>query len=51
VPTSILENDSVNWDKGITTPEELIIGQGMEADTRFTKYTLHKVTGILKIKE
>jgi hypothetical protein len=35
----------------ITTPEELIIGQGMEADTRFTKYTLHKVTGILKIKE
>ena len=35
----------------ITTDEEIIMGEGFEADQNFTNYTLSKVTGQITIED
>ena len=35
----------------ITTEEEVIMGEGMEANQDFTKWRIHKIKGIINIKE
>ncbi|MFN8309562.1 MAG: LPS export ABC transporter periplasmic protein LptC [Chitinophagales bacterium] len=34
----------------ITTADEIILGNGMEADETFTNYSIHHITGIVKVK-
>jgi lipopolysaccharide assembly outer membrane protein LptD (OstA) len=34
----------------ITTPDEIIYGNGLEAKEDFSEYTIKKVTGTVKIK-
>ena len=35
----------------ITTADEIIMGEGMEANQDFTKWKIHKIKGIINIKE
>ena len=35
----------------ITTTDEIIMGEGMEANQDFTKWKIHKIKGIINIKE
>jgi len=35
----------------ITTKDEIIIGEGMEANQDFSKWKIHKITGVINIKE
>ncbi len=35
----------------ITTPNEIITGQGLEADEDFSNYTIHKISGIVNVEE
>lgn len=35
----------------ITTPEEVIMGEGFKADQNFTTYEINKVTGIINLEE
>jgi hypothetical protein len=40
-------NDNVK----ITTPDEIIYGEGLESNTEFSQYKIYKITGILNIKK
>lgn len=40
-------NDNVK----ITTPNEIIYGEGLESNTEFSQYKIFKITGILSIKK
>jgi LPS export ABC transporter protein LptC len=40
-------NDNVK----ITTPDEIIYGEGLESNTEFSQYKIYKITGILSIKK
>jgi len=40
-------NDNVK----ITTPDEIIYGEGLESNTEFSQYKIYKITGILTIKK
>ena len=40
-------NDNVK----ITTPDEIIYGEGLESNTEFSQYKIFKITGILSIKK
>ncbi|MFD2999799.1 LPS export ABC transporter periplasmic protein LptC [Pontibacter toksunensis] len=57
-----LETEELYWDRRkariytdkmvkITSPEEVVIGQGLEADQGFTNYRIRKVTGQFNLKE
>lgn len=57
-----LETEELYWDKNkqeiytekfvkITTPEEVITGQGLRANQDFSRYSITKVTGTFSLKE
>jgi LPS export ABC transporter protein LptC len=57
-----LNTEHLIWDKNtrmirteefvkITTEDEIIMGNGMEADEHFTKYKIKQIKGIISIKE
>ncbi len=35
----------------ISTEDEVILGEGMEANQDFTKWKIHKITGVINVKE
>lgn len=58
----MLETEELYWDKNkqeiytdkfvkITTPEEVITGQGLRANQDFSRYSIAKVTGTFSLKE
>ncbi len=57
-----LRTESLVWDEKtnkinttdnvkITTPDEIIYGEGLESNTAFSEYKIYKITGILSIKK
>jgi LPS export ABC transporter protein LptC len=57
-----LETEELYWDKGkaqiytdkfvkITTPEEILMGHGLQANQDFSSYKIKKVTGVFSLKE
>ena len=57
-----LRTESLVWDEKtnkinttdnvkITTPDEIIYGEGLESNTEFSQYKIYKITGILSIKK
>jgi LPS export ABC transporter protein LptC len=57
-----LRTESLIWDEKtnkintidnvkITTPNEIIYGEGLESNTEFSQYKIYKITGILSIKK
>jgi len=57
-----LRTESLVWDEKtnkintkdnvkITTPDEIIYGEGLESNTEFSQYKIYKITGILNIKK
>ncbi|MBF8963207.1 LPS export ABC transporter periplasmic protein LptC [Pontibacter sp. FD36] len=57
-----LETEELYWNKAkaqiytdkfvkITTPEEILMGHGLEANQDFTNYRIKKVTGVFSLKE
>ena len=57
-----LETEELYWDRRksliytdkmvkITSPEEVVIGQGLEANQDFSNYKIRKVTGVFSLKE
>lgn len=57
-----LRTESLVWDEKtnkintsdnvkITTPDEIIYGEGLESNTAFSEYKIFKITGILSIKK
>lgn len=57
-----LETEELYWNKNkaqiytdkfvkITTPEEILMGHGLQADQDFSKYKIRKVTGVFSLKE
>jgi LPS export ABC transporter protein LptC len=57
-----LETEELFWDRRkariytekfvkITTPEEVIMGQGLQANQDFSNYKIKKVTGVFNLKE
>ncbi|MBA3899451.1 MAG: LPS export ABC transporter periplasmic protein LptC [Bacteroidetes bacterium] len=58
----VLNTEHLIWDQNtekihtekfvkITTADEIIMGEGMEADQNFNRYTIKKVTGTINIKD
>ena len=35
----------------ITTEDEIIMGEGMEANQDFTKWKIHKIKGVINVEE
>lgn len=57
-----LETEELYWNKGkaqiytdkfvkITTPEEILMGHGLQANQDFSNYKIKKVTGVFSLKE
>jgi len=57
-----LNTEKLEWDEQtgklysdqfvkITTPEEIIMGTGFEADQNFNSYRIFKVTGTITVKQ
>ncbi len=58
----VLNTEHLIWDKDsakiysdefvkISTEDEIIIGEGMEANQDFTKWKIHKIKGVINVKE
>lgn len=57
-----LNTEVLNWDEStqklssdkyvrITTPDEIIMGDGFESNTEFTKYKIFKIKGTIRVKK
>jgi LPS export ABC transporter protein LptC len=58
----VLNTEHLIWDKDsakiysdefvkISTADEVIVGEGMEANQDFTKWKIHKIKGVINVKE